>query len=415
MNYLDTLKKERSIDRVIFLAGMVLAFIGFLVPTVFVKQITVPPVDNTVEVISEDAAEDTEAIAEESEETSEDSEAVTEIAETESEDEYYYDEDADFTPVYVVKEEIRDFIRDRNGKDIYKKIIKIKDSNDTIIYNNLKISEYDTPEKIGVPYKDVAKILSEKKKGSENEYFYEGLVSDENGNKVAIAEVLKSENKDKIAWFDVTYDNIFEEEVEVPATANEDATKKTIQAKVGIIPTTEEIVSYSYVTEEMINHAKAMADSGALDSHFANIKLEDAKTVYANIFGITGILNKTPTDNSQSFDLKNGDHIWCSGIFNVNPYSYNATFFVIMWLCSIAGIVLFFATKTIIGDIIAILLGLGFAIASVIAVPATLHCAPITGYMAVGGYMVIIGWVIAIAGSVLGAAHIKHPEIVKDI
>ena len=38
MQYLDKLKKERSIDRIIFLAGMVIAFIGFLVPTVFVKD-----------------------------------------------------------------------------------------------------------------------------------------------------------------------------------------------------------------------------------------------------------------------------------------------------------------------------------------------------------------------------------------
>ena len=38
MQYLDKLKKERSIDRVIFLAGMVLAFIGFLIPAFFLKE-----------------------------------------------------------------------------------------------------------------------------------------------------------------------------------------------------------------------------------------------------------------------------------------------------------------------------------------------------------------------------------------
>ena len=49
MKYLDKLKKERSVDRVIFLAGMVLAFVGFLIPTVYVKMAVAEPVDNTIE------------------------------------------------------------------------------------------------------------------------------------------------------------------------------------------------------------------------------------------------------------------------------------------------------------------------------------------------------------------------------
>ena len=46
--------------------------------------------------------------------------------------------------------------------------------------------------------------------------------------------------------------------------------------------------------------------------------------------------------------------------FNKAPSAYNSTFIVITWLCSIAGIALFFCTKTIVGDIIVTLLALAF-------------------------------------------------------
>ena len=112
--------------------------------------------------------------------------------------------------------------------------------------------------------------------------------------------------------------------------------------------------------------------------------------------------------------------------FNKAPSAYNATFIVIIWLCSIAGIVLFFITKTIIGDIIVTLLALAFEIASIISIAPALtdmfgaytkyysaSVLPFFGYTAVGGYLVLLGIIAAIVGSILGAAHIQHPSQAK--
>ena len=112
--------------------------------------------------------------------------------------------------------------------------------------------------------------------------------------------------------------------------------------------------------------------------------------------------------------------------FNKAPSAYNATFIVITWLCSIAGIVLFFITKTIIGDIIVTLLALAFEIASVVSIAPSLSdifgayssfypqpVLPFFGYTSVGGYLVLLGIIVAIVGSILGAAHIQHPSQAK--
>lgn len=116
--------------------------------------------------------------------------------------------------------------------------------------------------------------------------------------------------------------------------------------------------------------------------------------------------------------------------FNKAPSAYNATFLVIVWLCTIAGIALFFITKTIIGDIVVVLLAIAFQIASVISIapsltdpsgaysslyqnPVTQIPVPVTpffGYASAGSYLVIAGIIAALVGSVLGAAHIQHPD-----
>ena len=114
--------------------------------------------------------------------------------------------------------------------------------------------------------------------------------------------------------------------------------------------------------------------------------------------------------------------------FNKAPSAYNATFLVATWLCSIAGIALFFITKTIIGDIITVLLAVSFQVASVISIAPSLTdfmgsymefygqtpVTPFFGYTSVGGYLVVVGLIIAVVGSVLGAAHIQHPDQVKS-
>lgn len=112
--------------------------------------------------------------------------------------------------------------------------------------------------------------------------------------------------------------------------------------------------------------------------------------------------------------------------FNKAPSAYNSTFIVITWLCSIAGIALFFCTKTIVGDIFVTLLALAFEVASIISIAPSLYdmfgayssfypqpVIPFFGYTAVGGYLVLLGIIAAITGSVLGAAHIQHPSQAK--
>ena len=112
--------------------------------------------------------------------------------------------------------------------------------------------------------------------------------------------------------------------------------------------------------------------------------------------------------------------------FNKAPSAYNATFIVIVWLCTIAGIALFFITKTIIGDIVATLLGLAFEVASIVSIAPSLtdfmgaytefytdKVVPFFGYTTVGGYLVLIGLIVALIGSILGAAHIQHPSQAK--
>lgn len=255
MKYLDTLKKERSKDRVIFLAGMVLAFIGFLVPTVYVKMVVAEPIDNTLEVSDDDEASQGSQMADDAFYES----LINGTASTDdsSEDDVQINDEA----VIVLKSTSTDFVRDKNDDKV--------------------LNRKGEPKKV---------------------------------------------------------------------------------------TTTE----YSYIQPYEVEAGQ----------HVHNKLL--------NIFGL-------------------------AAAFNVAPYAYNATFLVIVWLCSIAGIVLFFVTKTIVGDIVAVLVGLGFAIASAISVPLTLQVLPIVGYMTVGGYMVLVGWVVAIIGSVLGAAHIQHPGIRKEL
>lgn len=252
MKYLDTLKKERSKDRVIFLAGMVLAFIGFLIPTVYVKMVVAEPVDNTLETIDNEAEQGSQMASDD---------MFDAILSGNYDGGDSEDEEISSDAVVVLKEKTTDFVLDKN----YDKVLNSK---------------------------------GEPKKATKTEYSYVSPLELESGQHV---------------------------------------------------------------------HNKLL-----------------------NIFGL-------------------------AAAFNVAPYAYNATFLVIVWLCSIAGIVLFFTTKTIVGDIVTVLVGLGFAIASVITVPITFQVLPVVGYMTVGGYMVLVGWIVAIIGSVLGAAHIQHPGIRKEL
>lgn len=95
--------------------------------------------------------------------------------------------------------------------------------------------------------------------------------------------------------------------------------------------------------------------------------------------------------------------------YNIPGNAYIATFLVIGWLCSIAGIALFFITHTIVGDVVVWLLGLGFGIAELVSMIQFNEVLPFS-FMSVGSYLIIAGWLVALIGTVLGAAHIKAQE-----
>ena len=163
----------------------------------------------------------------------------------------------------------------------------------------------------------------------------------------------------------------------------------------------EESVDSSSINDDFDEEYDYMSDTeGDDDLEFGDEEIE-TETHLKNIFG-------------------------AASYFNRSPVAYNATFLVVVWLCTIAGIVLFFVSKTIIGDIIATLFAIAFGIASVIGIAPALSdeygayagyyvdgVTPFFGYASVGSYFVVIGLILAAVGSVLGAAHIQHPDQVK--
>ena len=102
--------------------------------------------------------------------------------------------------------------------------------------------------------------------------------------------------------------------------------------------------------------------------------------------------------------------------FNYPGYAYLSTFIVAMWLCSIAGIALFFITRSLVGDIVVCLLAIGFGIAELVGLPNYLDAGEgsMIAYMAKffcpGYYLVIVGFIVSIVASVLGAIHIQNPS-----
>ncbi len=100
--------------------------------------------------------------------------------------------------------------------------------------------------------------------------------------------------------------------------------------------------------------------------------------------------------------------------FNYPGYAYISTFIVAMWLCSIAGIALFFITRTLVGDIVVCLLAIGFGIAALVSFPIYFgeDCtlAFLFSFFVPGYYLVIVGFIVSIVASVLGAMHIQNPS-----
>lgn len=195
----------------------------------------------------------------------------------------------------------------------------------------------------------------------------------------------------------------------------------TVYVREAIPEETAVIEETASTTEEIAETSDELFDEteGYLDDTADNYLTDDEETVEDFLFTDSEVESRTSLKNIFSAAV----------YFNQSPTAYNATFLVIMWLCTIAGIALFFGTKTIVGDIISVLIGLAFGVASVIGIPTTLNDSfgfyanvyadagievlPIVGYMFVGGYLVLVGYIVALVGAVLSMAHIQHPSMKK--
>lgn len=106
---------------------------------------------------------------------------------------------------------------------------------------------------------------------------------------------------------------------------------------------------------------------------------------------------------------------------NQGGYAYNSTFLVALWLCTIAGIVVFLLSNGIVMDVVVWLIGAGFGLASVIKLPQYLtyltdeKFTPIFSYTIVGGYIIFIGWTLALVGVILSLVHVKAQGIRKTL
>ncbi|MBQ9206243.1 MAG: hypothetical protein IJ158_05965 [Treponema sp.] len=199
--------------------------------------------------------------------------------------------------------------------------------------------------------------------------------------------------------------------------------------EVAIEETTEEVSPAE--SEELVATSE---DAELAENTELSEDLESSEEAVAEDDEVFDVLNASEEDDDLGFgDDEVPTKIYYKNIFgaaayfNRSPVAYNATFIVAVWLCTIAGIALFFITKTIIGDIIATLIALAFGLASIVGIaPAlsdefgayagyyTAEVTPFFGYSTVGGYLVVIGLIAAVVGSILGAAHIQHPDQVAS-
>lgn len=339
MQYLDKLKKERSLDRVIFLAGMVLAFIGFLIPTVYIKQI-VTEVDLTTktEAVPSTNSDDVDEFYSDDEESdaefAEDEEAYDEFAEDEEDD-----DDLDYLDYDDTEREFDHFVSKKEITTDFKKNFK-KD-----VYGNYE-TDYDGKPKF--------------------EY-----VLDKNGNKIVETTV--------------SYKYLI-----VDAEVEENDDGDYVRVLENGKPKLTYVLDFDKDGIELEDGEVVRVTQEELEKDFT------VKTNVFNLFGAVNVFNQTGKDY--------GDFDYIPGT------AHNATFLVVVWLCTIAGIVLFFVAKSIIGDIIVLLLAIAFGLAATFTIPLTLDVTFVTGSFFVGAYFVAIGLIASLVGTLLGAAHVKHPS-----
>lgn len=171
----------------------------------------------------------------------------------------------------------------------------------------------------------------------------------------------------------------------------------------------DEIIAAMEKTYTEISEAEGKAkDAMATDKSLIQYKGasdELGKTKVSIIYKVKNIFAAATFFNAA--DVERGD-------------AFNATFLVAMWLCTIAGIIVFLLSSSIILDTFVWLIGAGFGIASVVNLPSyieylTGNAISVFGYTAIGGYIIFIGWTVALVGVILSAAHVKQQGIRKEI
>ncbi|MBR4373079.1 MAG: hypothetical protein IKP49_01775 [Treponema sp.] len=107
-----------------------------------------------------------------------------------------------------------------------------------------------------------------------------------------------------------------------------------------------------------------------------------------------------------------------ASFFNVadsaGGFAHNATFIVILWLMSIAGILVFLCVEGVVLDTLVWLIGAAFGIAALITIPRYLE-ASLFSFASVGTYIVIIGWVVAFVGVAISLFKLEQQGIRKTL
>ena len=106
-----------------------------------------------------------------------------------------------------------------------------------------------------------------------------------------------------------------------------------------------------------------------------------------------------------------------AGFFNIadsaGGFAYNSTFLVILWLMSIAGIVVFFCSNGVVLDVLVWLVGAAFGIAACITIPSYLEGSEYS--VCFGTFVIAIGWVAALVGAVISVIKVEQQGIRKTL
>ncbi len=180
----------------------------------------------------------------------------------------------------------------------------------------------------------------------------------------------------------------------------------------GTDATAEEPVMEESAAEE-IPAEEAPVDAGASDERPSTIDItyddDDAIEGAKNIFSAAKFFNDLKIKRLQEAAAKRVEEEGYSPTlddFTTLHTSHVTTSLVIMFLASIAGIIVFFISKSKILDIVIWTIGAVFGFVATISIPGILGVTPIVGYCSVGGYLIFVGYTLALVGAIISLKHL---------